>query len=911
MTVRGTEQVRASFEDIRKSGEQTFGSLRRSAQGVGQVVDQTATAAVNTTKTAVTTATVGVGAIGTALSGLAGVASFVVSGILGIASAVAKGAVLVAGAAVGAYAAARSWTTSVAEGNDEVARQAQAIGMSVESLSRWQAAVRIAGGDANSVTGAFESVRNKMLDVAKGVEGADAAFRQLDIRVRDGNGGLKNSEVLFNEVVDQLAKIQDEGVRSAAAYDLFGSSATSLLPVLRRGSAGLRDLQRDAERYGTALDTAQAAENNALLEKKRRMDEALSGVSNRISAAFLPVFTNSAIAVSDWLANNGEAISRWAEAASNTFASLVRDVKRLFTEGTAAELENGWLADLRAPAEATRDVVLDLIDAMAGRGVSRAPWLADLADTAGEAWVTIKALLSEVRQLTGIGEEGFSIAQSFRDANAAMSSFRDGLEGNDGQITWASNIGRTVDQVGRAIGAVAGIVNDNRDAITAFATTTIFLLADGIEAIRGIINGEGVSETNSFAWLPSLVDGVLMAFDQIKSAGIGVWEEIVRNWDLLVSIGETIIGVMDGIAKALGLGDWKSLGIILVIGQITGAFRLLGTLSTVFAGVAVFLNNMVGFLGAVGGALGKVAFAAATFLAGLTGLPALVVLAIGAVIAGIIALVIIFWDDIGNLFRAGWDLIVSGFRGIADLIGAIFGGLGELLGAIFGGFGDVASAAWNSIAGAFGSAGDFFRGIVDGIGNAWNGFWSGIGSGAQAAWDGVTGVFSGIIDFFSDPLARVGDMWNGLWDGIKNGAVGAWDSVKSFFGFGGAEQQDGSLPSYDVGTARVPGADGQPMKALIHGGERILTVDENKRFGALLDSLMNLTTLPTSPFAMAPAMATSPARGGSGSGMQAANINLGRRGYGLQGSPSVIRDLQSGLRRNERFSAAPRPRHMR
>src|SRR5690606_22319822 len=128
------------------------------------------------------------------------------------------GAVLVAGASVGAYAAARSWTTSVAEGNDEVARQAQAIGMSVESLSRWQAAVRIAGGDASSVTGAFESVRNKMLDVAKGVEGADSAFRKLDIRVRDGDGGLKHSEQLVNQVNDQLAKIQDEGVRSAAAY---------------------------------------------------------------------------------------------------------------------------------------------------------------------------------------------------------------------------------------------------------------------------------------------------------------------------------------------------------------------------------------------------------------------------------------------------------------------------------------------------------------------------------------------------------------------------------------------------------------------------------------------------------------------------------------------------------------------
>lgn len=910
LQVRGTEQVRGAFEDVRKSGEQTFGSLRRSAQNVGNAVDRTAETALSTAKMAATTATVSVGAISSTLGGLASVAGGVVDAVLGIAGAVAKGALIVGGASVGAYAAARSWTTSVAEGNDEVARQAQAIGMSVESLSKWQGAVRIAGGDARAVTGAFESVRNKILDTAKGVEGADKAFRQLEISVRDSSGNLRDTEELFTEAVDNLAKIQDEGVRSAAAFDLFGSSANSLLPVVRRGSAGLRELQLDAESYGTALTTAQSAENDALLEKKRRMDEALKGASNRIADAFLPVFTASSLSIANWLEENGDVIESWATGAAETFSSLVRDVKRLFTASSAVGLENGWLTDLYGPAQALKDVILALVDAVAGRGVGQAPWLADLADTAGETWNVVKALLGEIRELTGIGDEGFSLSQSFRDARDALASFQEGLAGGTGDITWAANIGATVDEVSRAVGGLAGIVNDNRDDITSFATDTVHLLADGMQAVRGTINGEGVSEENAFAWLPALAATVTETFDGIRASGAAVWTEIAANWDALESVGRGIIDVMDAIAKSLGLGDWRQLGIILIVGEITGAFKLLGTLSTVFAGVAVFFNNLLGIFGGIG----KFLLWIATGIATLTGAPLALVIGIGLALAAAVTLIVVFWDDIVALFQGGWNLLAGGFQAVFDIIGSALGGLGDLFSSVFGGIGSVVQAAWSVITDTFGGIADFFAGIGNAVASTWSGFWNGVGDGAQSVWDGITGTFGGIVDFFTAPLRKIGEMWSGLWDGVKDGAVGAWEAVKGFFGLGGDQQAgNNSMPSYDVGTARVPGADGTPMQAMIHGGERILTVAQNKQFGALIDSLVNMTSIPMTEFAGAPAFAGAGASsGGSSMSMASMPVVIGGRRYdGLQGSTSAVRSVRNALRASERDRIISRPRRRR
>lgn len=904
MSVRGAENVRASFDSVKKSGEETFGALKKSAASVGDAAGKTAQVAVETTKAATSIATTSLGIIGTTLSGIANIATFLIDTVLGIAGAIAKGAVLVAGAAAGAYAIARQWTFATAEGNDAVLRQAQAIGMSVESLSRWQAAIRIAGGDANAIGSAFESIRGKMIDVAHGVDGADKSFRQLNLSVRDTDGRLKGTEELFEESIEQLAKIQDEGRRASAAYDLFGSSAKDMLPALRRGSAGLKELMADSERYGTALNTSQALEANALLEKKRQLDEALKGTANRISFALLPVFTETSGALADWLESNGGLIEKWAQNAGKWIRGVVQDVGGLFA-GNGNNFNNSWMDKLYAPAQQLKSIFLDLGDAMQGEGLGkRNPWLNDLVDTAGEAWKTLERIVQEIGMLTGVAVNGMPQMETMlRNVSIAFQSFRDGLDGKVGEFAWVSNIAVAAQEAGRAIGGVSQIINDHKETITAVLGGLLFLMADGLEAVRAILGGTELAGDNAFNWLPGLVTMFQAAMDGIMAAGAPVWDAILAAWDQLQGAGLKIIDTLDWIAKSLGLGDWKTLGILLVVGQLTGALGVLQSFGTLLAASAVFANNLLGILAT----LGQGAVWVAGLIAAALGIPAGILIGVVAIFAAMIATVVIFWDDYVSTFQGAWEGLKFIFgSGIQALVDA-FWVLADAVGAVFNAIGGAGGAAWGVIEAVFGPAARFLGDIAMAIWKPWNDLWTWIFDGAGKAWNGVTDVFGGLLDFFTDPLGKLGKMWDNLWDGVKNGALGAWDAVKGFFGFGGGENGNGeSLPSYDVGTARVPGADGQPMQALIHGGERILTVAQNRQFGALLDSLANMTTLPETEFAQAPVAGGSRT---SGSGLAPMPVSIaGRRIDGLQGTPSGIRQLQSAARRFSRVAAAPQTR---
>lgn len=644
------------------------------------------------------------------------------------------------------------------------------------------------------------------------------------------------------------------------------------------------------------------------------MDEALRGLSIRVSNAFLPIFVESAEAIANWFAANQKTISKWVSDAARIFQSLQNDVVLLFGSGASQpRFENSWMASFFGPAQQLKSIIEDLVDIVMGGSATRNPWLNDLGTTAAEAWTTLQAIVGEIAELVSWSERP-SLAKMFQDASTALQSFRDGLNGEIGEMPWASNIAMAATEIGSALVSLANIVNDNKDTLADFAATTLGLVADGMEAIRNVIAGKEVDADSAFSWLPGVVKMVGDAFTNIIAGLQAVWDFVLTQAEALRGVFEFVTGIMDGIAKMLGLPGWESLGIILLIAHLTGALAILDHLTGIFSEIIVFANNLLGAVGNIvkaGQWLVVTLLPLATSIATALSIPVWAVFAIGAaVVAALIAIVIaivIYWDEIVAAFTAGWKWVSEATMATMKFLDEAFRAMADAVVGAWNSVVEAAVAAWDAVVAAWNGAIQWFKDLGQSIADIWNGFWGAIGDGAKAAWDSVTGIFSGFVDFFADPIGKVGDMFKGLWDGIKNGAIGAWESVKSFFGFGGDEQSaNGSVPSYDVGTRRVPGADGQGMLARVHGGERILRVDQNKRWGGLLDSLEGLTTLPVSPFSMGPT--AMPTGGGSGSSMQPANLDLNGRRYRLQGEPMSVRALKSGLARHARMMAGPAPR---
>ena len=132
------------------------------------------------------------------------------------------------------------------------------------------------------------------------------------------------------------------------------------------------------------------------------------------------------------------------------------------------------------------------------------------------------------------------------------------------------------------------------------------------------------------------------------------------------------------------------------------------------------------------------------------------------------------------------------------------------------------------------TATNVFNGVAGAIGNAW-GFISGI-------FDNLRNGISGVANWFSDRVNDIKSVFSTVADAITapfrtafNFIADAWNSTIGGFGvdvpnipgipFGGQRIAFPEMPSFNKGGV-VPGIPGEPMMAIVHGGEEILRRSE-------------------------------------------------------------------------------------
>lgn len=89
--------------------------------------------------------------------------------------------------------------------------------------------------------------------------------------------GLRPEEQL-ERLADGIRRIEDPALRTRLAVDLFGKSGADLLPLLLRGSQGIRELRREAIALGKSLSDTD-------LEKLEQADDALKRMRASVDAA--------------------------------------------------------------------------------------------------------------------------------------------------------------------------------------------------------------------------------------------------------------------------------------------------------------------------------------------------------------------------------------------------------------------------------------------------------------------------------------------------------------------------------------------------------------------------------------------------------------------------------------------------
>jgi len=162
---------------------------------------------------------------------------------------------------------------------EEMRKMSESTGIGVEALSELAYAARLSNVDSQALGVALGRLSKGILEAASDTGEARAAFTALGLSVKDNSGNMKNANVVFREIADKFAGMQDGAGKAGLAMAIFGRGGAALIPVLNQGSAGLAELGAEAKALGITLtdEASRAAEVfNDNLTKIKNSAEALS-----------------------------------------------------------------------------------------------------------------------------------------------------------------------------------------------------------------------------------------------------------------------------------------------------------------------------------------------------------------------------------------------------------------------------------------------------------------------------------------------------------------------------------------------------------------------------------------------------------------------------------------------------------
>ncbi|WP_308721018.1 phage tail tip lysozyme [Komagataeibacter xylinus] len=204
----------------------------------------------------------------------------------------------------GVYRLASAW----AQVGTDLRTTSRTMGMAPQRLQAMQNAAKLAGGSAESMTGAMQQLSQMRWGATHNQDPAAAAqFRAIGVSL--GELQKLSPDQLFARVAARLRAIRDPAAQAVAATTLFGGAAQGLMPIFQQtGREFARNLKL-AERYGVMNQKGVDAANR-LRQAQQRLGLAVEGFGNSLAEALEPAIRPVVEQMADWIAANRKWIAQ-------------------------------------------------------------------------------------------------------------------------------------------------------------------------------------------------------------------------------------------------------------------------------------------------------------------------------------------------------------------------------------------------------------------------------------------------------------------------------------------------------------------------------------------------------------------------------------------------------------------------
>ena len=156
------------------------------------------------------------------------------------------------------------------------------MGGTSEEASRLGHAFTMSGIDSET------SARNIGI-LSKHLVANDKAAKGMGVAYRDAHGKMKPMDQILPGIADKFKNMPNGPEKTALALKLFGRGGAAMIPMLNKGSAGLKAMAAESDKLGTTLSGKDLEAVKQSTMNKRKMGEAVKGLQIAIGKNLLPV----------------------------------------------------------------------------------------------------------------------------------------------------------------------------------------------------------------------------------------------------------------------------------------------------------------------------------------------------------------------------------------------------------------------------------------------------------------------------------------------------------------------------------------------------------------------------------------------------------------------------------------------
>lgn len=221
--------------------------------------------------------------------------------------------------------------------------QSQAYGVAVEDLSAYAHGAEMA--DVSS-----EQLAVGLRTLNQAIESDADALKKLGISSRDGNGNLRATSDVLEDIAERFAGMADGAAKGALAQDLLGRSGANMIPWLNEGREGLAAVRAEAEQFNLVVDKETAAAADAFEDNLVKMKAVVRGTGLELAQSLLPELVELTDTINDPATQEGLRllVKGMADFVIETvkLVALIPSVTKFFGESLAANIGGAAFGDL-------------------------------------------------------------------------------------------------------------------------------------------------------------------------------------------------------------------------------------------------------------------------------------------------------------------------------------------------------------------------------------------------------------------------------------------------------------------------------------------------------------------------------------------------------------------------------------